>query len=116
MILSDISAKVTSMTGASTSVYTNAERLIDLNIWQQNVVTEILDAQDESDFDDPNHGNFPRKTVPLTTNRDYSIPISEKMLKVKSVSIAYNGTTFYRASPLEYSANQLADATSTATT
>lgn len=116
MILSDISSKVTSMTGASTSTYTNAERLIDLNLWQQNVVTEILDAQDESDYDDPNYGNFPRKTVPLTTNRDYSIPTSEKMLKIKSVSISYDGTTFYRATPLEYSANQAADATSTATT
>lgn len=116
MILSDISSKVTSMTGAGTSVYTNAERLIDLNIWQQNVVTEILDAQDETDYDDPNHGNFPRKTVPLTTNRDYSIPPSEKMLKIKSVSISYDGTNFYRAEPLEYSANQMADATSSATT
>jgi len=116
MILSDISSKVTSMTGASTSVYTNEERVIDYNIWQQNVVTEILDAQDEADYDDPNYGNFPRKTVPLTTNRDYSISATEKMLKIKSLSIAYDGTTFYRATPLEFSANDMADATSTATT
>jgi hypothetical protein len=116
MTLSDISSKITSLTGADTNQYTNAERLIDLNIWQQNIVGMILDSQDESDFDDPNYGDYPRLTVPLTTNRDYSISSGEKVLKMKDISICYDGTNIYRATPLEFSANQLADAPSSATT
>ena len=116
MTLSDISSKITTLTGADTNQYTNAERVIDLNIWQQNIVSMIIDSQDETDYDDPNYGNFPRKTVPLTTNRDYSIPVTEKVLKIKSLSVAYDGVTFYRATPLEFSASQLADSTAAGTT
>jgi hypothetical protein len=115
MTLGDISSKITSLTGADTNQYTDAERLIDLNIWQQNIVGMILDSQDETDYDDPNHGDYPRKTVSLTTNRDYAIGIAEKVLKFKSLSVSYDGSTFYRATPLEYSANELAEATASAT-
>jgi hypothetical protein len=116
MILSDISSKITSLTGADTNRYTNAERVIDLNIWLQNIVGMILDSQDETDWDDANRLDFPRKTVVLTTNRDYSFPVSEKILKFKSLSIAYDGVNFYRATPLEYSSTILAESTSTDTT
>lgn len=116
MTLSDISSKITSLTGADTNQYTNAERLIDLNIWQNNVVGMIFDSQDEIDFDDANRTDYPRKTTLLTTNRDYTIPTSESMLKIKSLSVAYDGVTFYRATPVEFAATQLAEATSTSTT
>jgi len=115
MTLEDISNKITSLTGADTLQYTNAERLIDLNIWQQNIVGMIFDSQDEVDFDDANRTDFPRKTTPLTTNRDYSIPVSEKVLKFKDMSICYDGVNMYRATPLEFAANQLADSTSSNT-
>jgi len=116
MTLSDISAKITSLTGADTNQYTNAERIIDLNIWQQNIVGMILDSQDETDYDDPNYGNFPRKTVPLTTDRDYSIGVTEKMLKFKSLGIAYDGVNVRRAVPVELSATGIADSTAADTT
>lgn len=116
MTLSDISAKITSLTGASTNIYTNDERLVDLNIWQQNIVGMIFDSQDEIDFDDANQTAFPRKTTLLTTNRDYSIPVSEKFLKMKSLTVYYDGVNGYRASPVELSATGLADAPASATT
>lgn len=115
MTLGDINSKITSLTGASTNQYTNAERLVDLNIWQQNIVGMIFDSQDEVEFDDANRSDFPRKTTPLTTNRDYSIPVAEKVLKIKSLSVAYDGSTFYRATPVDFGATGLADATAAAT-
>ena len=103
MTLSDISAKITSLTNADTNQYANSDRLIDINIWLQKVVGMILDAQDETDYDDPRRTDFPIKTTPLTTNRDYAIPVSEKFLKLKSLSIAWDGVTSYRATPVEFS-------------
>lgn len=114
MTLGDINTKITNLTGADTNAYANADRLIDINLWYQKVGGMILDSQDEADFDDPNHGDYPILTVPLTTNRDYSIPVAEKMLKVKDVTVFYDGLAGYRASPID-SADQPSIAPSSAT-
>ena len=116
MTLSEINTKVTALTGASTVQYPTAQRVIDYNIWHKNIVGMILDSQDETDYDDPNWGDFPRKVTPLTVNRDYGINATERMLKIKDMTIFYDGVTGYRATPLEYSATEYPDAPASATT
>ncbi len=71
-----------------------------LNDWYHKVVTMILNSQDESDFDDINHTNYPVLKVSLVANqRDYQISASEKMLKIKRIDICPNGigNTCYKA-------------------
>jgi hypothetical protein len=116
MTLQDINSKISSLTTADTNQYANSDRLIDINIWLQKIIGMILDSQDETDFDDGNKTDYPIKTTPLTTNRDYAIPVSEKMLKIKSLSIAYDGTNFYRATPVEFSDSGIGNSTSADTT
>jgi len=65
---------------------------------------ELLNAQDDWDLDDSTHGDFPELTTPLVENqRGYTIPASEKVLKIKRVDICWNGTgnTCYRANPID---------------
>lgn len=103
------------MTGQSTTSYPNATRLIDINNHLQKIVGMIFDSQDETDYDDPRHSDYPIVTTPLTINRDYTIPVSEKVLRIKNVSISYDGSTLYRASPLEINATTNPSAPSSAT-
>lgn len=66
------------------------------------IVTMILDSSDEWDFDDPNHTDLPVATLPLVaTQRDYTIPVATKLLKLKRVDVTWDGSTYYRASPLD---------------
>lgn len=75
-------------------------RLLNSRLYQ--VVTMILDSQDEWDFDDSNHGDYPVATTALVSaQRDYTFPTSLKILKIKRVDISYDGTNYYRASPLD---------------
>lgn len=68
------------------------------------VVTKILKSQDDWDFDDSNHADFPIMTTPLVASqRDYGIPVSEKVLKIKRVDITYDGTNWNRVLPLDSS-------------
>ena len=111
MTIGDINSKISSLTTADTNQYPNSDRLIDINIWLQKIVGMIFDAQDETDYDDQNRTDYPIKTTPLTTNRDYSIPATEKILKIKALSVAYDGVTFYRAKPVEFADTGLANST-----
>lgn len=116
MTLGDINTKITSLTGTDTNNYPNPERLVDINIWYQKIGGIILDSQDESDFDDPNHGDYPIQTVALTTNRDISIPVAEKILKMKDVTVFYDGVTGYRANPVDTADMEFGIAPASATT
>ena len=116
MTLSDINSKISALTTSDTNQYPNADRLIDINIWLQKIVGMILDSQDGSDFDDANKTDYPIKTVPLATTRDYSIPTSEKVLKIKSLSVAYDGVNIKRATMAEFSDSGIGNARSTDTT
>lgn len=98
MILSEIDSKVTELTQANTTSYPNANRLINLNIWNQNVVTEILQAQDSSDFDDQNYTGYSILDSDLVANqRDYNFGISDGVVEVKRVEVTYDGITSQRA-------------------
>lgn len=115
MTIGDISTKITMLTNVDTNGYTNAQRLIDINQWYQKAATMILEAQDESDFDDARNSDYPIMTTSLVAGqRDYSIPVSEKVLKIKNVQVTYDGTNWFKAEPLDI--NELAEATSNVTT
>ena len=73
-----------------------------INNWYQKTVTMVLESQDEWDFDDLAHGDFPIVKTPLVdAQRDYSIPASEKVLKLKRVDITYDGSTYFKAEPID---------------
>lgn len=102
MNLSDINLKITGITNVDTTVYTNAQRLIDINIWQHKVQTAIKLSEDEVDFDDKNYNDYPEQTSPLVAGqRDYTIPTSEKLISFKRVDISYDGVNYYRATPID---------------
>lgn len=102
MTLGDIATKARSLVNLNSTSYTNADLLIDLNIWWQKVATWILEAQDDSDFDDSSNTTYPQYTFPLVDlQRDYSIASTYKILKIKRLDITYDGVTWYRATPID---------------
>lgn len=75
-----------------------------INSAYHKVVIMILRSQDEWDFDDINHTDYPILTTDLVANQqDYTIPASEKVLKIKSLEVTYDGTNWYKATPLDKS-------------
>lgn len=111
MILGDIAKKARSLSHTDTDSYTESDLLIDINIWYQKVASMIFESQDETDFDDARIGsggsagataNYPIVTVPMVSGqRDYTVPVSENMLKIKRVDVTYDGTNWYRANPFD---------------
>lgn len=100
--IANIATKARALIEADSTSYPDAELAIDLNVWYHKIATMILDAQDESDFDDPNHGDYPKLTFPLVAGqRDYAIAVAEKVLKIKRLDITYNGSDYYRAEPID---------------
>lgn len=98
MTLSEINEKLTRLTGENTTRYTNAQRATDLTISLDKVVTMIIDSQDDSDYDDPNHTDFPIFQTDLVAGqRDYTFSVSNEVLQYKEVEISWDGTTFYKA-------------------
>lgn len=104
MNLSDINTKVNRLTKADTTDYPNANRLIDLNAWNQKVVTWILAAQDSSDFDDANHTGYSTLSTDLVSGqRDYNFGISDGVVGIKRVEISYDGVNAYLSTPIDSS-------------
>lgn len=102
MTLGDINTKVLSLTHADTSSYPDATMLIDINLWYQKVVSMIFESQDDTNFDDNRNTNYPIVTTPLVAGqRDYAIPVSEQVLKIKRVDISYDGVNYFRARPFD---------------
>lgn len=67
------------------------------------VVTMIFDSKDGWDFDDPNHGDTGFiKTFDLVANtQSVTLPVSEKILKVKRAEVSFDGSNWYRAQPID---------------
>lgn len=100
--LGDVATKARALTHTDTGSYTDANLLIDINLWYQKVADMILGSQDDSDWDDPRRTTYPVQTTPMIANqRDYPIPVSERMLKLKRVDISYDGSNSYRADPFD---------------
>lgn len=122
--LSDINTKISNLTTTDTVQYPNSDRLIDINLWQQKIVGMIMDSEDESYFDDARFTGYPKVTTSLTTNRDYAINqtltdtggITYSCLKIKSVSISYDGQKYYRAEPMDLAETNLPDNPASAST
>lgn len=102
MTLGDVANKARALTHSDTSSYTAANLLIDINIWYQKAVTMIFESQDDTDFDDMRNITYPIVTTSLVAGqRDYSIPVSEQVLKIKRVDVTYDGTNYFRATPFD---------------
>lgn len=122
MTLGDLNTKTLAMTHADTTSYPDATMLIDLNLWYQKIASMIYESQDDSDFDDQRNTNYPIVTTPFILNgtdnlysaRDYSIPVSEQVQKIKRVDITYDGTNWFRATPFDSGVPQYADYKGTA--
>lgn len=100
MTLGDAATKARSLTHSDTANYTAANLLIDINVWYAKVVSMIFESQDSTDFDDQRSSNYPIVTTPMVAaQRDYSIPVSEGVLKIKRVDVTYDGSNWYRATP-----------------
>jgi len=68
------------------------------------IIREILLSQDSFDWDDSNHTDFPIGTFALVASqRDYNFPSSLNLLTLKRVDITYDGTNYYRATPIDSS-------------
>lgn len=121
MVFSDVTngqgliQDITFLTGASLTEYPIADRTRNINEHSRRVLTTILNAQDEWDFDDNNHTDFPILTTNLIANQqDYSLPIADEgMLKIKRVEVTYDGTNRYRANSIDI--NEISKATDATT-
>lgn len=102
MTLGDVANKVRALTHTDTVSYTAANLLIDINIWYQKAVSVILESQDDTDFDDQRNTTYPIVTTSMVAaQRDYPIPVSNSVLKIKRVDVTYDGSNYYRATPFD---------------
>jgi hypothetical protein len=102
MTLGDINAKVYSLTHTDIGRYSDAAMLIDINLWYQKIVSMIFESQDDSDFDDQRKTDYPIvKTAMVAGQRDYTMPVSEQVQKIKRVDVTYDGVNWYRATPFD---------------
>lgn len=101
MTLSDINNKISFLTKSDTGSYPNADRLISLNEWLNNITVMILLAQDEWDYDDSNKTDLPILTNNIISGQsDYTLPSG--ILDIKRVEISYdNGSTWYESTPID---------------
>ncbi len=122
--LADINTKISNLTTTDTTQFPNEDRLIDVNLWNQKIVGIIMDAQDESYFDDARFSGYPKLTVPITTSRDYPINqtltdtggLQFSVLKLKSLSVSYDGVKTYRGTPMDLANQLIGDSPSSDTT
>lgn len=105
MNLANIDTKVTELTKSDSIIaYPTANRLINYNIWNQKIVSMILDSQDTSDFEDANRTGYSTLVAPLIANqRDYRFGIGDGVVEVRRVDISYDGVTSNRSTPVDSS-------------
>jgi len=102
MNLANIDTKVTELTKTSTTSYPTANRLINANIWNQKIVTMILESQDTSDFEDANRTGYSILSANLVAGqRDYRFGISNGVVEVKRVDVTYDGVTSNQSFPID---------------
>jgi hypothetical protein len=100
MTLADITARISFLTGQTTTAYAAADRLISLNKWYNKIHTMILQSQDEWDFDDSNKTDFQILYTDIVANQqDYALP--SEILKIKRVEVTYDGSTWSVVTPMD---------------
>jgi hypothetical protein len=102
MTLSEASTKITELTNADTAAYPAANRLLNFNLWNDLVHIEILKSQDEWDYDDSNHANYPIiYTNIVKDQQDYKLlSVDPGVLKINRVQVS-DGTTVRKAIALD---------------
>lgn len=120
MTLGDINSRITFLTGANTTNdYPNADRVISINKYKDIVLNAIFRSQDGIEFDDYSiTSSYPLAKFDLTANQpDYKFSSSLwslvapqggadlsassiKPLRIKRLELAYNGTNWYKAEPI----------------
>lgn len=112
MTYSELKTEIRFLTGTDSNSFTNDDLTRLLNSNYHKVVTMILKYQDEWDFDDINHTDYPILTTSLVANQqDYTLPVAEKVLKIKRLEVSYDGTNWYKIEPFDI--NQRGRATDT---
>lgn len=102
MTIGEIDTKITALTKVDQTQYSAVLRVIDVNIWLYRVQSMIFNSMDEVDFDDKNYVDYPEVTVPMVAGqRDYTIPLSERVVSFKRVDASYDGQNYYRANPID---------------
>lgn len=110
MTLNEINSRITFYTGAGTTQYASADRVIAINKAIDDIQTMILQSQDEWDFDDTNKADFPILTTDLVASQQsYALPMGT--LKVKRLEMTYDGTNWRKVHPIDV--NEIAHATDT---
>lgn len=71
------------------------------NKWAKIGASIAIKAQSGWDFDDPAWTTYPSGTYPGTTDRDCVFASTEKLLKIKTVGISYDGTNYVKAQPID---------------
>lgn len=85
---------------ANTTLKQDITVYLNENYWK--VAVAILEAQDSWDWDDTTKSDYPIATTPLIANqRDYTFPVSLKILKIKRIDITYDGVNWNQATAID---------------
>lgn len=110
MKLADIDTKITELTQVNNTIYPTANRLINANVWYRNVQAEILQSQDDWDFDDSNTTDYPILTTNLTANQQmYILPTNT--LEIKRAEVTYDGVNWQKLTSFDIGDRLLPTAT-----
>lgn len=123
MTLGDVNSKISFLTSADTTAagFANADRLISINNYKDDIVTAILQSMDDWDFDDYTISTtYPVAQRNIVANQaDYKFSTASwalmgveggadaanaaiRPLKIKRVEVSYDaGVTWYKAEPLD---------------
>lgn len=89
MTLENLQSQVRELTNTDSSSYTDAQISANLTRWAHLFTTEILDSQDEWEFQGET------ATTDLTADQqEYTFPTD--ILKIKRIEITYDGTNWYK--------------------
>lgn len=92
------------LTNTNTTTYTDADLDASLNMYYHMFVNEALQAMDDWDF------QLDSATADLVANQqEYVFPST--ILKIKRIEVSYDGTTWYKVTPMDI--NERGKATST---
>jgi hypothetical protein len=106
MFISDIKLLVDAHTG-KTDTYSAAIGLLNLNNALYRVETRYMMSAGDWKYDNSNHADLPIATTSLVASQqDYSLPV--ETIIMDRIEVSYDGTTWYRATPMNISDNSIA--------
>lgn len=105
MTIQDINTRTRFLCSATTTSYTAAQLLIEINAAYEEVVAWILGADGKWNFDDTNYTTFPEATTTLVASQnDYSFDVSHlEILRVEIKDTSGNWSTLSPIDRLETS-------------